>query len=90
MLQTGNRTPISFNINIDLTELPSCPKEGNSNSDDRRDWEDCDGTLIPFMDVLKDSNVPYLKGWFCPKCETVYVFRGGIMAKEKLQIGTER
>ena len=76
--------PVSISINISLTELPKCQTKADLTNNHKEKWEDCSGCLLPIMDVLQ-SDIPYLKGWFCPSCKTVYVFRGGDMVTEAIE-----
>jgi hypothetical protein len=53
---------VNINLNVNLETLPECPCN--------------EGSLLPVMDTTKEGIV-YLKGWFCPKCNTSWLFRAG-------------
>jgi len=76
--------PVTIKIDIQLEELPECKKLLRDENSMLIDSSKCNGYLLPIMDVTLEGKTPYLKGWFCPKCKTIYMFRGGNMIEEKL------
>ncbi len=57
-------------ISITLTEMPKCGCEKG-------------GILLPVMDFAKEGQ-PYVKGWFCPSCNTSWLIRSGTMYVESI------
>lgn len=50
-------------INLTITELQACP---------------CgEGKLLPVEDSSRGEGQIYLKGWFCPHCNTSWLFMAG-------------
>ena len=63
-----------LNLNINLAELPKCPKSG------------CDGVWIPIQytsNPRSNVNTIYVVGWFCNGCNANVSYSNG-----KLQIQT--
>jgi len=40
------------------------------------------GELLPLEDTSRNSETPYLKGWFCPACGLFYHLKNGSLSIE--------